>query len=70
MNTCRTSPSPAWIPFTSSQSAALGERLRRKGLHDRERKERVPGTVSPGVRGQRSTTEEVCQVLSGADKPM
>lgn len=76
MNTCGTTPLPAWMPFTLSQSAALSERLRRKGLHEGERKESIPET-SPqlsggggGVRGQRSATEEVCQVLSGAGKPM
>lgn len=60
MNTCGTTPLPAWIPFTLSQSAALSERLRRKGLHEGERKESIPET-SPqlsgggggsGVRGQ------------------
>lgn len=38
---------------------------------EKERKAslRLLPSCQPGVRGQRSTTEEVCQVLSGADKP-
>lgn len=55
MNTCRTSPLPAWIPFTSSQSAALSEkkraaRQRKKGKHPRDFSPVV--SLGSGVRGQ------------------
>lgn len=73
MNTCVAPLSEnAWIPFTLSQSAALSEGSRRKESCSGERKvseKRLPGCQS-GVRGSEVGTEGVCQVLSGADKPV
>lgn len=75
MNTC-TSPPPQTphslrIPFTLSHSAALSKWLKRKGERAEKRKfPKTPPRLS--VWGQRSevSMEGVCQVLSGADKPM